>query len=105
MAPKKRARHVAGAAAGPQQMVDSLRVGLQAAHDAQPQIVLAQITTFLEPSPALAQHVLWLLQTGAITMERRSEPEDVVDYLSPFVAFALCGHEPADLEPVLPCLV
>ena len=62
-------------------MVESLREGLQAAHDAQPRIVLAQITTLLEANPALAQHVLWLLQTGAITMERRSEPEEAVDQL------------------------
>ena len=75
MAPKKRTRRVAGAAAEPQQMVESLREGLRAAHDAQPQIVLAQITTLLEPNPALAQHVLRLLQTGAITMERHSEPD------------------------------
>ena len=81
MAPKKRTRRVAGAAAEPQQMVESLREGLRAAHDAQPQIVLAQITTLSEPNPALAQHVLWLLQTGAITMERHSEPEEAVDYL------------------------
>ena len=32
-------------AAGPDAMVDELREGLRAAHDAQPRIVLAQINT------------------------------------------------------------
>ena len=48
MAPKKRSR-VAAAAAEPQAMVDELREGLRAAHDAQPRIILAQLITLLEP--------------------------------------------------------
>ena len=57
-------------------MVNELREGLRAAHDAQPRIILAQLATLLEPQPALAQHVLWLLQTGAITLEERAAPEE-----------------------------
>ena len=57
-------------------MVAELREGLRAAHDAQPRIILAQLNTLLEPQPALAQHVLWLLQTGAITLEARAAPEE-----------------------------
>ena len=82
MAPKKRCR-AAAAAAEPQAMVDELREGLRAAHDAQPRIILAQLATLLEPQPALAQHVLWLLQTGAVTLETRAalEEEDAEDYV------------------------
>ena len=53
-------------------MVQNLRSQFDVVAEEGPRIVLAQIRGMLESQPDLARHTLWLLTSGAITLDRRT---------------------------------